>query len=616
MANIIQYQPQVSPNAAVANAASIGTGMNKFGQDVNEGLMYGLHGLRQGLEQTRLVNENTLDATSDQVATEVRAGLERDMDSAYRERVQKKNWALFEDTTTPMITSAYSDENLKNLIAAKFDREPPARMLPLVRSKLRYSQKEYFEQARTLSAKLNIQADDITTDERRGAFQDSLQKGTPDEINGALENYHEFLQARADRLTLDRTKIPALMSDAAHTGLRVRLARDLEAGSVTAYEDHKKLLQAWMPHLTGDVARMEAAALKGDRDAFYAEQKAKVREMAATAKGVAPPEMEKELAEFYKLPTSEVRDIFTDENHKALESRKKADERAEYGKKKNSERTLDDFTIKYMDAYSGDQKALHIRTQMIDKFFEGAKDGMTAEDRVKLAERVKHMKEQAANVVTDPAVFANLRGLVLSNPNAARTTDSIVYAQNVSGQDKKELLNSVFALRKEFADDRKRSLHEHALKTFELKSAMFSEVPSTIASSAQVEVLNTLSEVILEGQNSERPYIREQWTKYQRNPSEMMDSLMVEQLKVAKKLTIQRGKEVYDGLLIKPDSPAMTREITKRMDATTDEGKNAITALQMYMNTIYPNLRQQQSLQDAADTKQLKEDAKKIERKK
>lgn len=618
MAQIIQYQPSVQPNSAIANTSSVGAGMKQFGQELQEGLSAGLYGLRQIAHQNQIVRDNTYDAVSTELAATIKGSGQQKLKAEYANSVKNRAWADFDVRMAPTIDDHYSDTSVDEHIATKFDGNVPPAMRLLVRKKLGYAREELIEDTRLHAAKLNIEGADISSEDMRKSFTKTTMTGTNDDVVKGLMALRDHYDERVNNMTLDASKVPALLGDAAHTALRTRLALSMESGSPLTFEHHKALLKEFLPFLTGDTARAEVAALKGDKAAFFEEQKDKVREIAATAGAVFPPEMASDVAGMVGLPVHIVQEIVTDENHKGLESLKKANERAEYGKVKNSERTLDDFTSKYLDAFSGEQKTLHLRLQATDALLKAAKEGMTGEDRLKLENRIQKMKADAANVQTDIATYSRLKMNALLHPHSNAIVDSIINAPDVGFAEKKELQNTVFELRKQFIDETKRKNFELATKTYELKSGMFSEFPETIAADAQVEVMRILSEVVLKGENTDLPYIKSQWLKYQTNPTEFIDALMVQQKKVATKLTIQRGKEVYDGLRYKPDSPAAAREISKAtFDTSTDEGKNAVKALQMFMNKTFPNAVQQQSiLQDEQDAKALKEAAKQFERKK
>lgn len=618
MAQIIQYQPSVQPNSAIANSSSSGAGLRQFGQDLNEGLQSGLYGLRQLAHQQQVVRDNTYEAVATEVAATIKGSGHQKLKDEYANSVKNRAWADFDVRMDPKIQDHYSDTTLDEHIAPKFDGNVPPAMRLLVRKKLGYAKEELIEETRLHAVKLNVEGADISSEERRQAFTKTTMTGTNEDVVKHLLALRDHYDERVNNMTLDASKVPALLGDAAHTALRTRMALGLESGSPLAYENHKALLKEVLPFLTGDTARAEVAALKGDKVAFQEEQKNKVREIAVTAGHVFPPEMANDVAAMVGLPVHAVQEIVTEENHKALESIKKANERAEYGKIKNSERTLDDLTSRYLDAFSGEQKTLHLRLNAADTLLKAAKDGMTGEDRLKLETRIQKMKADAANVQTDIATYSKLKMSALMNPHSNKVVDSIIYAPNVGFAEKKELQNTIFELRKQFIDETKRKNFELATKTYELKSGMFSEFPETIAADAQVEVMRVLSEVVLKGETTDIPYIKSQWVKYQTNPTEFIDALMVQQKKVATKLTVQRGKEVYDGLRYKPDSPAAAREISKAtFDTSTDEGKNAVKALQMFMNKTFPNAVQQQSiLQDEQDAKALKDAAKQFERKK
>lgn len=616
MGKIIQYQPSVSPNAAIASPASVGGGIARMGENIHEGLMYGLHGVNQALQQSQIVKENTYHATAEQVAGDIMGRVEKGLDDEFTTRHKEKRWAGFEESTAPMINDAYSDESIQAALDKKFPDGPSPRLLPLVRDKLGFSQKGYFEKARLMSAKLNLVADDERTRAAGEQFQARMQTAPVHELDSVLGEYEAELNRRVQNRTLDIEKVQPMMSDAILSGINARFALDQEAGSLTAYEDNKKLIMRWAPRAGFTNSKALYAGLKGDKKAFLEAQEERLKDMLATSKGAIPPEAADAWGAASGLGVAKVNELITAQNHASLEARKKADEHAEHAKKKVSAQTLDSFTLELLDAYAGEEKARGPRLELLKAKFNTSKDLMRMEDREHFMEQMDKAAERAANVVTDPVAYGRVLEDAALHMHDPKLFGRITSNPLINIQDKKKAMEHVMTMRSKFTDEVERHQHELALKTYELKSSMFEEIPGPIASASQVQIMSVLSQVILEGKDSEYPYIREQWVKYKRNPSEFMDGLMVEQLKVAKKLALQQGKQIYDGLRLKPDSPAMTREIIKReFDTQFDSGKNAASALQLYMDTLYPTA-QQQSAYDDKEAKDIKERSKQFERKK
>ena len=615
MASVVRYQPSVSPSSAGATSSSIGTGFNTLGQNVEQGLDAAITGLYRLNYQDRITREGNLHASADRIVSDIHSEVDNNLDEVHRGTVKNQTWAGYKTSALSVVDNAYDPTDVASRIAEHAqDEQDKSRLQALVYDKLGSSKAQYYEKVRQTNSLLNITSANMDTQGRLADFATAIRSGKKEDVVLSADVLKAHFDDRVANLTLKAEDAPKAMDDAITNALLTRFHRALDSGSITAYQDHVHLTEVLSNYMSLGANAKSAEALKGLSKEQKEANLASYREWVASAKGEVNPNILAEYHESFGLTRRDALEEGAKQNHALFDSMKSLEEIHDRQAERQSDWNYQQFTLEAAQIYSkSDPAARSLALQELEKKIQVASPMMLEKDRKATRDTIANFEKDLSDRPTDPLAYGLMEEHISQHLHDRNLMARIAANPKIGGTKKTELMTRVSQLRQKFSDDKERFGHEAAMKVFETKHDALNEATGPRAAQAMAGAYQSLYRVILEGENSADPELRNMHIAYKRNPSLFAFDLMEEAKKQATQMTLLDGAKVYETLKIKPTSVAgASNAIKNELDTSTDEGKNSATALQLYMKTLYRTPQEEKA--DTQANQELKDKAKKLER--